>query len=95
MTNRLNGNAGDCLLILNVAAKKLSDKKLNSVFYVLDFGVDYVANSYGCLLEIMLRYQEMTNDAIQNLLPLEMLQNLLTKYTPQLRENINNFFVLV
>ena len=54
-----------------------------------------MANSYGCLLEIMLRYQEMTNDAIQNLLPLEMLQNLLTKYTPQLRENINNFFVLV
>ena len=64
-------------------------------FFPVDFGVDYLIDSYGRLLEIARAALKIKLNLEQNLLALEMLYNLFTVYTNQLRENPNSFYTLV
>ena len=52
-------------------------------------------DSYGRLLEIARAALKIKLNLEQNLLALEMLYNLFTVYTNQLRENPNSFYTLV
>lgn len=67
----------------------------NIANYLVDYGVDYVTDSYGHILELIRAVQEACGLVPANLLTLEMLYNLLIVYTPQLRENYTNIYTLV
>ncbi|XP_067936802.1 uncharacterized protein [Watersipora subatra] len=59
-----------------------------------EFGVDYVKDAYGDILEVIRNWLAIQKAVIQNLLPLEMIYNMLTTYTSQLRETPGNFNTL-